>query len=93
MQNYLIVAGYCVFACVVALAVTSFVRRFIFVAILSPAIAATTLQIIVYLYLGYFDAWGKIAFVTTWLIALVCTVAIYWLRRWWARSRASERLD
>jgi hypothetical protein len=87
MPSYLFIIGYCVLASVVALVVQQFVPRFIWLALLAPTLAAIALQIIVYLYLGYVDAWADIAFITTWLIALACTTAVYVLRLMWNRLK------
>jgi len=57
------------------------------VALVAPTISAVILQLVALLYLGYVDAWADIAFVTSWLIALVCTLAIKILTWGWTELR------
>ena len=92
MRAYIFVAGYCALASVVALLTQRTIRGFAWTAVLlSPTLSAIILQIIGYLYLGYFDAWADIAFVTSWLIALGCAVAMYLVGGLWMRVRNEPR--
>jgi hypothetical protein len=92
MQSYLFIAGYCALSSIVALLVQRKFRGLIGVGILSPLLSAIVLQVIAYAYLGYVDAWADIAFVTSWLIALVCSVAIMLLRQIWKRIVGKQRM-
>lgn len=85
MPSYLYIVGFCVIASVVALVTSQFVRRYVWLALLAPTVAAALLQLMFYLHLGYVDAWADVAFVTTWLIAFACTTAVYFLQRLWHR--------
>jgi len=86
MQPYVFIAGYCVLSSIVALLVQRKAKGFVGVGLLSPTLSAIILQIVAYLYLGYVDAWADIAFVTSWLIALACSVAISLLTFIWKRG-------
>ncbi len=81
MTNYLYVTAFCVLAFGVSAIVFRWVKTFIAFAFVSPTVSALLVQGIVFLYLGYVDAWAYIAFVTSWLIALGCTVFYYFAKR------------
>ena len=85
MQSYAFIAGYCALSCIVALLVQRKHKGFVGVALLSPTLSAIILQIVAYLYLGYVDAWAEIAFVTSWLISLACSIAVLLLAFIWKR--------
>ena len=85
MQSLIFIAGYCALCIIVALVVQRYVRGFVPGILLSPTISAIILQIVAYLHLGYVDAWADIALVTTWLIALACTLAVKLLAWLWSR--------
>ncbi len=81
MMNYLYIAAYCVLALGVSAITFRWVRTFIAFAFVAPTVSALLLQGIVFLYLGYMDAWAIIAFVTSWLIALACAAAYFFAKR------------
>ena len=91
MQSYVFIAGYCTLASIVALAVQRKIKGFIGVGLLAPTLSAIILQMVAFLYLGYFDAWADIAFLTSWLIALACSVAISLLVSIWRRIAGTHR--
>ena len=81
MINYLYMAAYCVLAFGVSAIVFKWVKTFVAFAFVSPTVSALLLQGVVYLYLGYVDAWAIIALVTSWFVALVCTVIFFFAKR------------
>jgi hypothetical protein len=85
MQSLIFIGSYCVLSIVVAFVIQRYIRGFVRRMLLSPTISATILQIVAYFYLGYVDGWADIAFVTTWLIALGCTLAVNLLGWLWSR--------
>lgn len=85
MRSLIFIATYCALSIIVALVVQRYVRGFVRGLLLSPTISVIILQVGAYLYLGYVDAWADIAFVTTWLIALACTLAVNLLAWLWSR--------
>jgi hypothetical protein len=85
MQSYVFIVGYCALSGIVAHLVQRKVKGFVGTWLLSPTLSAIILQIVAYLYLGYVDAWADIAFVTSWLIALACSVAMSLVRFIWKR--------
>ena len=91
MQSYVFIAGYCTLASIVALAVQRKAKGLIGVGLLAPTLSAIILQLVAFLYLGYFDAWAGIAFLTSWLIALACSVAISLLVSIWRRIVGRHR--
>ena len=93
MRAYIFIAGYCGLASIVALFTQRFIRGLAWMALLSATLSAIILQIIAYLHLGYFDAWADIAFVTSWLIALGCTIGIYLVGFLWKRVRNRSGTD
>jgi hypothetical protein len=81
MMNYLYIAAFCALAFGVSAIVFRWVKTFIAFAFVSPTVSALLLQGIVFLYLGYVDAWAGIAFVTSWLIAFGCAVVYFLVKR------------
>ena len=92
MRSLIFVGSYCALSIVVAFVVQRYVRGFVRGMLLSPTISAVILQIVAYFYLGYVDAWADIAFVTTWLIALGCTLAVNFLVWLWTRLRKKDNI-
>ena len=92
MRSLVFIASYCALSIIVALVVQRYWRGFVRGMLLSPMISAIILQIVAYLYLGYVDAWADIAFVTTWLIALACTLAVNFLAWLWSRIHKKKNV-
>jgi hypothetical protein len=92
MQSNAFIASYCILASVVALLVQRRAKGFVGVGVLSPTLSAIVLQIVAYLYLGYVDVWAEIAFITSWLIALACSVAVALLAFFWRRIVTARHL-
>lgn len=92
MRSLIFIGSYCALSIAVAFVVQRYVRGFIRGLLLSPTISAIILQIVAYLHLGYVDGWADIAFVTTWLIALACTLAVNFLAWLWSRLRKKNHI-
>lgn len=92
MRSLLFIGSYCALSGVVAFFVRRYIRGVVLGTLLSPTISALILQIVAYLHLGYVDAWAEIAFVTSWLIALACTLVIRILARLWSTLRKRNNI-
>lgn len=90
LTNLLSLVGYCLLSICVAAGIYALTRRLWLFAIASATASSLLLQLIVFLYLGFLDAWAIIAFVPSWFIGLGCAIAYFVVA---ARFHGKQRVN
>ena len=90
MNQFVFIAGYCLFCIAVSTVVMRFLKTWWAYFIVSATLPAMTVIGVDALWRGFLDAWADIAFVVAWLIAFACALG-YYVVTWWIGKSAKGK--
>ena len=81
MNQYVFIAGFCLFCFAVSAAAMKFLKTRWVYFLTSATVPAIVLVAVDALWRGFLDTWADIAFVVSWLIAFGCALLYYVIKR------------